>query len=42
MRAIYEVNVFGAIRATQPFLPLLKASAAPQIVMMSSSLGSLG
>ncbi len=41
VRAIYEVNVFGAIRATQAFLPLLKASAAPRIVMMSSSLGSL-
>lgn len=42
VRAIDEVNVFGAIRATQPFLSLLRASAAPPIVMMSSSLGSLG
>jgi len=41
VRTIYEVNVFGAIRATQAFLPLLKASDAPRIVMMSSSLGSL-
>lgn len=41
VRAIYEVNVFGAIRTTQAFLPLLKASDAPRIVMMSSSLGSL-
>jgi NAD(P)-dependent dehydrogenase (short-subunit alcohol dehydrogenase family) len=41
VRAIYEVNVFGAIRTTQAFLPLLKVSDAPRIVMMSSSLGSL-
>lgn len=34
--------MFGAIRATQAFLPVLKASAAPRIVMVSSSLGSLG
>ena len=42
VRAIYDVNVFGVIRATQAFLPLLKASDAPRIVMISSSLGSLG
>ncbi len=41
VRAIYEVNVFGAIRATHAFLPLLRASKAPRIVMISSSLGSL-
>ena len=41
VRAIYDVNVFGVIRATQTFLPLLKASRAPRIVMISSSLGSL-
>ena len=41
VRAIYEVNVFGAIRATHAFLPLLKASKSPRIVMISSSLGSL-
>jgi len=41
VRAIYEVNVFGAIRVRQAFLPLLKASSAPRIVMTSSSLGSL-
>lgn len=39
--ATYEVNVFGAIRATHAFLPLLKASGAPQVVMISSTLGSL-
>jgi NAD(P)-dependent dehydrogenase (short-subunit alcohol dehydrogenase family) len=41
VRAIYDVNVFGVIRVTQAFLPLLKASASPHIVMISSSLGSL-
>ena len=41
VRGIYEVNVFGAIRTTHAFLPLLKASKAPRIVMISSSLGSL-
>ncbi len=41
IRAIYEVNVFGAIRATHAFLPLLKVSRSPHIVMISSSLGSL-
>ena len=41
VRAIYEVNVFGAIRAAHAFLPLLRASKSPRIVMISSSLGSL-
>lgn len=41
VRAIYEVNVFGAIRATHALLPLLRASKSPRIVMISSSLGSL-
>lgn len=41
VRAIYEVNVFGVIRATHAFLPLLKASRAPRLVMISSTLGSL-
>ncbi len=41
VRSLYEVNVFGAIRATHALLPLLRASKAPRIVMISSSLGSL-
>lgn len=41
IKAIYEVNVFGPIRMTQAFLPLLKASDSPRIVMMSSGLGSI-
>ncbi len=40
MRAVYETNVFGAVRVTHAFLPLLAASSAPVIVMVSSGLGS--
>jgi NAD(P)-dependent dehydrogenase (short-subunit alcohol dehydrogenase family) len=42
MRAIYEVNVFGPVRVTQAFVPLLRRSGQGRIVMMSSSLGSIG
>lgn len=42
MKAVYEVNVFGPVRVTQAFLPLLRKSPAARIVMMSSGLGSLG
>ena len=41
MRAVYETNVFGVVRVTYAFLPLLAASEAPVIVMVSSGLGSL-
>ena len=41
MRAIYDVNVFGPVRVTQAFLPLVRAASAGRIVMMSSGLGSL-
>lgn len=40
-RKVYEVNLFGPIRVTQAFMPLLKASKAGRIVMMSSELGSI-
>ncbi len=42
LKAVYEVNVFGPIRVTQAFLPLLKKAAGARVVMMSSGLGSLG
>jgi NAD(P)-dependent dehydrogenase (short-subunit alcohol dehydrogenase family) len=42
IRTVYETNVFGAIRVTQAFLPLLKAAGRANIVMVSSGLGSLG
>lgn len=38
---VYEVNVYGVIRVTQAFLDLLQKSAAPRIVNVSSSQGSL-
>ena len=41
MKATYDVNVFGPVRVTQAFLPLLAASPASRIVMVSSYLGSL-
>lgn len=41
IKAVYETNTFGPIRVTQAALPLLKASAAPRVVMLSSELGSL-
>jgi NAD(P)-dependent dehydrogenase (short-subunit alcohol dehydrogenase family) len=41
VKATYEVNVFGPIRVTQAFAPLLKAAGAARIVNMSSGLGSL-
>lgn len=42
IRKVYETNVFGPIRVTQAFLPLLKASDAASVVMVTSGLGSLG
>jgi NAD(P)-dependent dehydrogenase (short-subunit alcohol dehydrogenase family) len=41
IRGIFDVNVFGAVRVTQAFLPLLRRSSAARIVMMSSGLGSI-
>lgn len=41
MREVFDTNVFGVIRVTHAFLPLLQRSTAPAIVNVSSSLGSL-
>ena len=41
MRAIFDTNVFGMVRVTHAFLPLLQRSAAPVIVNVSSGLGSM-
>ncbi len=41
LQATYDTNVFGVVRVTQAFLPLLAASSAPVIVNVSSGLGSL-
>ena len=42
VRTVYETNVFGPIRMTQAFLPLLSAAGSANVVMVSSGLGSLG
>jgi NAD(P)-dependent dehydrogenase (short-subunit alcohol dehydrogenase family) len=41
VRTAVETNVIGAIRVTNAMLPLLRRSAAPRIVNMSSTVGSL-
>ncbi|MEV6685024.1 SDR family NAD(P)-dependent oxidoreductase [Streptomyces sp. NPDC051578] len=41
MREVFETNVFGLVRVTHAFLPLLERSAAPVVVNVSSSLASL-
>jgi NAD(P)-dependent dehydrogenase (short-subunit alcohol dehydrogenase family) len=42
MRAVYETNVFGAVRMLHAFIPLLERSREPVVVNVSSGLGSLG
>ena len=41
VRAVYEVNVLGAVAVTHAMLPLLRRSPSARIVNMSSELGSL-
>jgi len=40
MQVLYATNVFGVVRVTQAFLPLLERGAAPVIVNVSSGMGS--
>lgn len=40
-KATFEVNLFGPIRVTQAFTPLLKAARQARVVMMGSGVGSL-
>ena len=42
LRAAYDVNVFGLIRVTHAFLPLLHRSQAGVVVNVSSRLGAFG
>jgi NAD(P)-dependent dehydrogenase (short-subunit alcohol dehydrogenase family) len=42
VRFVFETNVFGVVRVTQAFLPLLERSARPVIVNVSSGMGSVG
>ncbi|MEU1211516.1 SDR family oxidoreductase [Streptomyces sp. NPDC005791] len=41
VRAAVDTNVFGVIRVTNAMLPMLRRSASPRIVNVSSSVGSL-
>lgn len=41
VRAVVETNVYGVIRVTNAMLPLLRRSASPRIVNISSSVGSV-
>ena len=41
MRRTFETNVFGTVRVLHAFLPLLRRSAAPVVVNVSSALASL-
>ncbi|GAB3393125.1 SDR family NAD(P)-dependent oxidoreductase [Humibacter soli] len=40
MRRVFETNVFGVVRVTHAFLPLLQAATAPSVINVSSGLGS--
>jgi NAD(P)-dependent dehydrogenase (short-subunit alcohol dehydrogenase family) len=39
VRAVFETNVFGVVRVLHAFLPLLRRSANPVVVNVSSGLG---
>ena len=41
VRTAVETNVYGVIRVTNAILPLLRRSASPRIVNLSSTVGSL-
>jgi NAD(P)-dependent dehydrogenase (short-subunit alcohol dehydrogenase family) len=41
MRTLFETNVFGVVRVTHAFLPLLQQSTAPVVVNVSSGLASM-
>ncbi|KAF4406576.1 SDR family NAD(P)-dependent oxidoreductase [Streptomyces lycii] len=40
VRHVYETNVFGLVRVTHAFLPLLRAATAPSVINITSGLGS--
>ena len=41
VRRVFETNVFGVVRVTHAFLPLLERSESPVIVNVSSGMGSI-
>jgi NAD(P)-dependent dehydrogenase (short-subunit alcohol dehydrogenase family) len=40
VQSVYDTNVYGPIRVTHAFLPLLRAASHPRVVMVSSGGGS--
>ncbi|GAB3605096.1 SDR family NAD(P)-dependent oxidoreductase [Conyzicola nivalis] len=40
LRAVYETNVFGVVRVTNAFLPVLRQAATPSVINVTSGLGS--
>ncbi len=42
MHEVFNTNVYGVVRVTNQFLPLLERSSQPVIVNVSSGLGSFG
>jgi NAD(P)-dependent dehydrogenase (short-subunit alcohol dehydrogenase family) len=40
LRAVYDTNVFGVVRVTNAFLPILREAAAPSVINVTSGLGS--
>jgi NAD(P)-dependent dehydrogenase (short-subunit alcohol dehydrogenase family) len=40
LRAVYETNVYGVVRVTNTFLPVLRQSADPSVINVTSGLGS--
>lgn len=40
LRTVYETNVFGVVRVTNAFLPVLRRALAPSVINVTSGLGS--
>ncbi len=40
IHSVYDTNVYGPVRVTHAFLPLLRAADRPRVVMVSSGVGS--
>ncbi|MFD9941110.1 SDR family NAD(P)-dependent oxidoreductase [Nonomuraea sp. NPDC059023] len=40
IHSVYDTNVYGPVRVTHAFLPLLRAADNPRVVMVSSAAGS--
>lgn len=40
IHSVYDTNVYGPVRVTHAFLPLLQAADNPRVVMVSSAVGS--